>query len=156
MNSQGWFPLGLTGLVSMLSKGFYRVFPSTTIWKHQFFSSQPSLWSNSHIRLLEKIMYVCTIRTNYFLKHTINAYLLSRRSLSLWRSYYGFIRHWARGVPWKGELPLLAIFSGRQDPHNVLLGTLCPTEVPCILLTPLSACQQSTQFSRISLPSANS
>ena len=56
MNTQGWFPLGFTGLISLLSKGFSRVFSSTTIWKHQFFSAQPSLWSNSHICawLLEK------------------------------------------------------------------------------------------------------
>ena len=33
-----------------------RVFSITTIWKHQFFGAQPSLWSNSHIHawLLEK------------------------------------------------------------------------------------------------------
>ena len=49
MNIQGWFPLGLTGLISMLSKGFSRVFSSTTIQKHHFFGAQPSLWSNSHI-----------------------------------------------------------------------------------------------------------
>ena len=49
MNIQGWFPLGLTGLISLLSKGLSRVFSSTTIWKHQFFGAQPSLWSNSHI-----------------------------------------------------------------------------------------------------------
>ena len=49
MNSQGWFPLGLTGLISLLSKGLSKVFSSTTIWKHQFFSSQPSLWFKSHI-----------------------------------------------------------------------------------------------------------
>ena len=41
--------LGLTGLISLLSKGFSRVFFSTTIQKHQFFGAQPSLWSNSHI-----------------------------------------------------------------------------------------------------------
>ena len=34
MNIQGWFPLGLTGLVSLLSKGLSRVFASTTLWKH--------------------------------------------------------------------------------------------------------------------------
>jgi len=50
MNIQGWFPLGLTGLISLQSKGLSRVFYSTTIWKHQFFSAQPYLWSNSHIR----------------------------------------------------------------------------------------------------------
>ena len=42
------FPLGLTGSNSLQSKGLLRVFSSTTIWKHQFFSAQPSLWSNSH------------------------------------------------------------------------------------------------------------
>ena len=42
MNSQGWFPLGLTGLVFTLSKGLSRVFSSTTIQKHQFFDDQPS------------------------------------------------------------------------------------------------------------------
>ena len=39
---QGWFPLGLTGLISLLSKELSRVFSSTTVWKHQFFSIQPS------------------------------------------------------------------------------------------------------------------
>ena len=45
-----WFPVGLTGLNSLQSKGLTRVFSSTTIWKHQFFGAQPSLWSSSHIR----------------------------------------------------------------------------------------------------------
>ena len=49
MNIQGWFPLGLTSLISLLSKGLSGVFSSIIIWKHQFFSAQPSLWSNSHI-----------------------------------------------------------------------------------------------------------
>ena len=35
MNIQGWFPLGLTGWISLLSKGLSRVFSSTTVWKHQ-------------------------------------------------------------------------------------------------------------------------
>ena len=56
MNIQGLFPLGLTDLVSLQSKGLSRVFSSTTVQKHQFFGAQPSLWSNSHIHtwLLEK------------------------------------------------------------------------------------------------------
>ena len=37
MTIQGWFPLGLTGWISLLSKGLSRVFPCTTIQKHQFF-----------------------------------------------------------------------------------------------------------------------
>ena len=48
MNIQGWFPLGLSGLTSLLSKGLLRIFSSTTVWKHQFFSVQPSVWCNSH------------------------------------------------------------------------------------------------------------
>ena len=48
VNIQGWFPLGLTGLISLQSKGLSRVFFSTTIRKHQFFGVQPSLWSYSH------------------------------------------------------------------------------------------------------------
>ena len=56
MNIQGLFPLGLTGLISLLSKELLRVFYSTTVWKYQFFGTQPSVWSNSHIHtwLLEK------------------------------------------------------------------------------------------------------
>ena len=56
MNIQDWFPLKLTGLTSLLSKGLSRVFSSTTIQKHRFCSTQPSLWSNFHIHtwVLEK------------------------------------------------------------------------------------------------------
>ena len=48
MSIQGWFPLGLTGLISLQSRGLSRVFSSTTIRKNQFFSAQPSLWSKFH------------------------------------------------------------------------------------------------------------
>ena len=56
MNIQDWFPIGLTGWISLQSKGLSRVFSNTTVQKHQFFSTQLSLWSNSHIHtwLLEK------------------------------------------------------------------------------------------------------
>ena len=49
VNSHDRYPLGLTGLISLLSKGLSRVFSSTTVQKHQFFAAQPSLWSSSHI-----------------------------------------------------------------------------------------------------------
>ena len=50
MNIQGWFPLRLTGLITLLSRVF------STFWKRQFFCAPPILWSNSHIQkwLLEK------------------------------------------------------------------------------------------------------
>ena len=44
-NIQDWFPLGWTGCISLQSKGLSRVFSSTTVQKHQFFSAQLSLWS---------------------------------------------------------------------------------------------------------------
>ena len=64
MNIQGWFPLGLTGLISLLSQGPSRILSSTTIRNHQFFSTQPSFWSSGHICtwLLEKTM-VLTVWT---------------------------------------------------------------------------------------------
>ena len=50
MNIQGWFPLGLTGLLSLQSKRLSRVFARTIVQKHyQFFGAKPSLWSISHI-----------------------------------------------------------------------------------------------------------
>ena len=49
MNIQDWFPLGWTGWISLQSKGLSRVFSSITVQKHQFFGTQLSLWSNSHI-----------------------------------------------------------------------------------------------------------
>ena len=56
INIQDWFPLGWTCWISLLSKGLSRVFSNTTVQKHKFFSTQVSLWSNSHIHtwLLEK------------------------------------------------------------------------------------------------------
>ena len=51
MNIQGWFPLELTGWISLYSRRLSKVFSSTTIWKHQFFGAQPSLWFNSHIHI---------------------------------------------------------------------------------------------------------
>ena len=49
MNTQGWSPLGWTGWISLQSKGLSRVFSNTTVQKHQFFGTQLSSQSNSHI-----------------------------------------------------------------------------------------------------------
>ena len=56
MNIQDWFPLRLTGSISLQSNGLSRVFSNTTGQKHQYFGAQLSLWPNSHIHtwLLEK------------------------------------------------------------------------------------------------------
>ena len=49
MNIQGWYPLRLTSLISLLSKGLSSFFSSTTVWKHQFIGTQHSLWYKFHI-----------------------------------------------------------------------------------------------------------
>ena len=56
MTIQSWFPLWLTGLISLHAKGLSRVFHNTTVQKHQFFDAHFYSWSNSqnHILLLEK------------------------------------------------------------------------------------------------------
>ena len=48
MNNCSCFPVGLIGLISQ-SRGLSRVFSNTIVWKYQFFGTQPSLWSSSHI-----------------------------------------------------------------------------------------------------------
>ena len=48
MNIQGWFPLGLTGLISLQSRWLKNLLQHHS-WKHRFFRAQPSLYSNSHI-----------------------------------------------------------------------------------------------------------
>ena len=48
-NTQDWSPLDWTGWISLQSKGLSRVFSITTVQNHQFFGTQPSSQSNSHI-----------------------------------------------------------------------------------------------------------
>jgi len=48
-NTQGWYPLEWTGWISLQSKGLSTVFSNITVQKHQFFSTQLSSQSNSHI-----------------------------------------------------------------------------------------------------------
>ena len=57
MNTQDWSPLGWTGWISLQSKGLSRIFFNTTVQKHQYFGTQPSSQSSSHIYtwLLEKL-----------------------------------------------------------------------------------------------------
>ena len=59
MNIQGWFPLGVTALISLLSKGLSRVFSSTTIQKHQFFGAKSSLEIRGEEKKKKVSVYVC-------------------------------------------------------------------------------------------------
>ena len=71
MNIQDWFPLGWIGLTSIQSKGLSRVFSNTTVWKHQFFSTQPyffrekALWSLSPHLLIPSHWGVSISHTNF-------------------------------------------------------------------------------------------
>ena len=80
MNIQDWFPLGLTGLISLLSKGLSKIFSNTTIQKHQFLGAQLSSQSNSHIHawLLEKP------------KPWLDGPLLAKECLCFWICYLGW------------------------------------------------------------------
>ena len=49
MDTQDWSPLGWTGWISLQSKGLSRIYSNTTVQKHQFFNTQLSSQSNSHI-----------------------------------------------------------------------------------------------------------
>ena len=63
MNIQGWFPLGLTGLISLQSKRLSSIFPRTTVRKHQFFGTPPSLWSEFHVYMITGKSTALTIWT---------------------------------------------------------------------------------------------
>ena len=62
MNIHGWFPLGLTGLISLLSKGLSRVFSSTTVWKHQFVGAQSFMAQLSYLHMTPGKTIVLTIQ----------------------------------------------------------------------------------------------
>ena len=57
-NTQGWSPSEWTGWISLQSKGLSRVFSNTTVQKHQFFVTQPSSQSNSHIHTYNIHTYI--------------------------------------------------------------------------------------------------
>ena len=79
MNIQDWFPLGLTGGISLQSEGLSRFFSNTTVQKHQFFSPHLSWYK----RPIEAVCFLlvaystCFIYLLLFLNHT--------RQLLLWK-----------------------------------------------------------------------
>jgi len=83
MSVQGCFPLGLTGLISLQSKRLSRVFSSTTIQKHQFFSIQPSLWSNSHIHMMTGKTIALTMLW-HMLWHSYDIWHMLWHSYDIW------------------------------------------------------------------------
>ena len=86
MNIQCWFPWGLACLISLLSKGLWRVFCSTTFQKHQFLGAQPFLRSNSHICtwLLEKTNKQSNTALTMLLANNIVVWLCCWPLLAKW------------------------------------------------------------------------
>ena len=98
MNFQSWFPLGLTGVISLLSKGLSSLFSNNTVQKHQFFDAQPSLWSNSH-------PYMTTGKTIVLIRQIFvsQVTVLSKASHKITRSVYlliGFAQGWWHHPGW--------------------------------------------------------
>ena len=63
---QDWFPLGWTGLISLQSKGFSKVFSNTTVWKHHLF-----LWRSTFFIVQLSHPYMTTEKTRAFTRWTI-------------------------------------------------------------------------------------
>ena len=76
MNIQGWFPLGLTGLISLLSEGLSIVFSSPTVWKHQLF-----LWLYEPLSFVGKVM---SLLFNMLSRFVIALLPRSKRLLTSW------------------------------------------------------------------------
>ena len=79
-NIQGWFLLGLTGLISLLSKGLSRVISSTTIQKHPFFGPQPSLWSKFHMhnrKTIDLTRWIFVSKVMSLLLNTLSTFVLA-------------------------------------------------------------------------------
>ena len=98
MNIQGWYHLRLTGLISLLSKGLSGVFSSTTVQRHPFFGSLPSLWSSSHIHMWpwedRSLVYWTVVgRVMSLLFNTLSRFVMaflprSNCALISWLCYY--------------------------------------------------------------------
>ena len=98
MTIQNWFPLGLTGLISLLYKGLSGVFSSTTVQRHPFFGSLPSLWSSSHIHMWpwedRSLVYWTVVgRVMSLLFNTLSRFVMaflprSNCTLISWLRYY--------------------------------------------------------------------
>ena len=115
INIQSWFPLGLTGLI-LQSKGFSKIFFSITVQKHQFFSAQPSLWSNSHIhtRLLDYIVYIVSPFSDSWYLESYHAFLSSghhkKITQSGWLKQQLFFPHSFGGQKANIKVPTVLVF----------------------------------------------
>ena len=135
MNIQDWFPLGLTDLISLLSKGLSRVFPSTTVQRYQFLGTQPSLVQLSHLYMTTEKNMVLPIQTFVHQGMSLFCNMLSRFVIAF--------------LPRSKRL----LISWLQSPSAVILLLLLLSHFSCVRLcaTPETAAHQvlpSLGFSR--------
>ena len=76
-NTQGWSPLGWIGWISLQSKGLSRVFLNTTVQKHQFFSTQPSLWSIKKIWTIALTRWIFTSKWCLFFFNMLSRFVIA-------------------------------------------------------------------------------
>ena len=87
MNNQDWFPLGWTGWISLQSKGLPRVFPNTTVQKHQFFGAHLSVWSNFlliYFIFINLLSLICIILITLCLSVFLLGLILSETLCASW------------------------------------------------------------------------
>ena len=95
-----WFPLVLTGLISLQSKRLSRVFFNTTVWKHEFLGTQPSLWSNSHTAPAAP----STPPTQFSVSHSLRLSYLGKKEGDI-RHIYGLsFKRRSQGTERNGEV----------------------------------------------------
>ena len=98
-NIQGWFSSGMTGLISMLSKGLSRVFSNITVRMCQFLGTQPYLLANSHIYMITGKTIALTIWTfvskvMFLLFKTLSSFDIAIREMQLKPGWWGCRQNW--------------------------------------------------------------
>ena len=78
MNTQGWFPLGWTGWISLQSKGLSRVFSNATVQKHQFFGTQPTQVRGRQLETLKREKENSSLQFRQTLKNILRQWCFTR------------------------------------------------------------------------------
>ena len=149
MNVQVWFPLGLTGLISLQSKRFSGVFSNITVQKHQVLGTQPSLWSNSYpyvttgkIIALTRWTFVGEITSLLFntLSRLVTAFLLrSKHLLISWLQSLSEVILEPKKIK-SVTVSIFPIYLPWSDGTGVIIrmslkGPLCSIQCCCCLVT---------------------
>ena len=126
MKIQDWFPLGLTGWISLQSKGLSRVFSNTTVQKHQFFGIQFSLWSKSHIHTWP---YITTGKTIDLTRWTFVSKVMSL-FFNMLSKFVIYLLWWKNYLFIYFDHCLIALFSMVSFECSYILDA-CPLSEPC-------------------------